>query len=442
MADEFEALGVSGLQRTGGMITDEFVKNLRGQRGAKTWREMSDNDPVVGALMFAIERLILQMDWRVDAYDGDDQNDNDHKEAEFVESCLHDMNHSFSDTLSDISTFLVYGYAFTEVVYKKRGGASDDPTQRSQYSDGRIGWRKWALRAQETTYEWMFDDDGGIRGMIQQDPNSGTNVTIPIERALLFRTSTARNNPEGRSLMRNAYRPWRFKKTIEEIEAIGIERDLAGLPVAHVPPSMLGANATSAEVAARSAIEQLVRGIKRNENEGVLFPLAYDEDGRKQYELTLLNAGGARQFDTDQIVGRYDQRIAMTVLGDFILLGHESVGSFALGASKIDLFTTAVSQIAQSVADVINSHAIPRLYKLNGLATDRLPRLVVSGLTHTDLATLGAFIQSVAGVGALTLDDNLDAHIRQVAGMPPRSENAGAFESLVEPDEDDGDDEA
>jgi hypothetical protein len=78
------------------------------------------------------------------------------------------------------------------------------------------------------------------------------------------------------------------------------------------------------------------------------------------YKLTLLSSGGNRQFNTDAIVARYDQRITMTILADFILLGHEKVGSFALGSSKIDLFLTAIAQMTAQISDVFNKDAVPR----------------------------------------------------------------------------------
>jgi hypothetical protein len=431
MADkiDLQELGSSGLQHTGGFVTDEFINDLRGQRGAKVWREMADNDPVIGAMLFAIERLILQIDWRVDPFKDNPEasvKNKDQQVADFVEECLNDMSESWDATLSSILSFLVYGYAFCEIVYKKRETwDTDDPTKRSNYSDGKIGWRKIALRAQETTWEWVFAEDGGIAGLKQMDtsaPQRGV-VTIPIEKALLFRTSNARGNPEGRSLLRNAYRPWKFKKTIEEIEAIGIERDLAGLPVAYVPPQLLSSNATPAESAARDSIQRLIRGIKRNENEGIVFPLAYDDQGREVYKLGLLSAGGARQFDTDKVVTRYDQRIAMTVLADFILLGHEKVGSFALGSTKVDLFTTAISHIAQSIVEVINQHAIPRLLKVNGMDVTRRPRLAFGEIHAVDIAQLADFIQKASGSGALVVDEGLDEYLREVAGLPPKVES-------------------
>lgn len=420
---DFQELGSSGLQHTGGFINDDFVNELRGLRGAKIYREMADNDPVIGAMLYAIERLIIQIDWRVEPFKDDDgeSSEKDTDVAKFVESCLYDMSESWESTLSNILTFLPYGYAFCEIVYKRRlGRDQEDPTKRSQFNDGKIGWRKIALRAQETTWEWMLDNRGGVQGLSQLDPSHGPLVQIPIEKALLFRASSARNNPEGRSVLRNAYRSYRFKKTIEEIEAIGMERDLAGMPVAYVPPSMLSSTATSAEIAARTAISNLVRGIKRNENEGILFPLAYDSEGRETYKLTLLNAGGNRQFDTDKIITRYDTRISMTVLADFILLGHDNVGSFALGASKIDLFTTAIGQIAQSIAETFNQHGLPRLLKLNGMDTSRLPELTFGEITHVDLTLLADFIQKAAATGALKVDDGMDEYLRLISGLPER----------------------
>ena len=222
---DLQEIGTSGLQHVGGFVIDDFVGDLRGLRGAKVWREMADNDPVVGAMLFAIERLILQIDWRIEPFKENPDavvKTKDQDNADFVEECMNDMSESWDSTLSSIMSFLTYGYAYCEIVYKKRVTSdTKDPTKRSNYSDGKIGWRKLALRAQETTWQWIFDEDGGIKGLEQMDQSAGNHgvVMIPIEKALLFRTSSVRNNPEGRSLLRNAYRPWKFKKTIEEIEA-------------------------------------------------------------------------------------------------------------------------------------------------------------------------------------------------------------------------------
>jgi hypothetical protein len=150
--------------------------------------------------------------------------------------------------------------------------------------------------------------------------------------------------------------------------------------------------------------------------------LAYDAQGRETYKLTLLSSGGSRQFNTDQIVARYDQRISMVVLADFILLGHEAVGSFALGASKIDLFTTAIQQICQSMAEVFNDHGLPRLFKLNGMPTDKLPKIRPQEIKHVDLALLGDFLSKMVQAGAITVDSGLEEYLRDLTNLPKQEE--------------------
>ena len=272
---DLSEIGSTGLRRTGGTVYEEFLVSLRGRRGAKTYREMSENDPVVGSILYAIEKIILRLDWTVQPASDSDE---DRESAEFVEQCLYDMSDSWDSTLSSILSMLVYGYSYHEIVYKIRGGQEvDDPSRKSNFNDGKIGWRKWAIRAQETHNNWIFDQDGGIQGFEQVDPYGAGIHRIPIDKSLLFRTSTQKNNPEGKSLLRTAYRPWFFKRRIEEMEAIGIERDLAGLPIAYIPPDYLSSSASGDQLAVRDSIVEIVQNVKRNEQEGIVFPLVYED---------------------------------------------------------------------------------------------------------------------------------------------------------------------
>lgn len=418
-AADYAEIGSSGLRRTSGFVIEEILPALQGIKGARVYREMSENDPVIGSILFAIEKVITRLDWRVDP-GGDDEAAED--AAKFIEECLGDMSDSWDSTLSNILSMLPFGYSYHEIVYKRRGGPKQtDPKRKSKYSDGRIGWRKFAIRAQETLWAWEIDQDGGIQGFVQVDPYGSYRgrVTIPIDKGLLFRVSTTKNNPEGRSLLRNAYRPWFFKRRIEEIEAVGVERDLAGLPVAYVPPEYLSSTATVEQQQVLAAVQQIVTNIKRNEQEGIVFPTVYDEGGHKMFDLTLMSSGGSRQFDTDKIIQRYDQRIAMSVLSDFILLGHERVGSFALGTSKMDLWSMAVDAIAKSIAEVINSYAIPRLLALNGMDTESTPVLTYGEVSHVDLGEISDFVQKLTGAGVIVADPTLESYLRDIAGLPP-----------------------
>lgn len=408
---DFGEIGSSGLRRSGGYINEEFLPQLQGVKGFKVYREMRDNDPVVGAMLYAIDKVVTRLEWHVE---GEDE-----RTATFVQECLDDMSDSWDATLQNILSMLVYGWSFHEIVYKIRRGATGETKTHSRYNDNRIGWRKWPVRAQETLDEWMLDDKGGIHGMEQMDPSSGGGLRkIPIEKALLFRTSTNRNNPEGYSLLRNAYRPWFYKRRIEEIEAIGIERDLAGLPMAFVPPEFLSTTASPQQKAVLNSITQIVQNVKRNEQEGIVFPAAYDEQGNRIFDLQLLSASGGRQFDTGAVIQRYDQRVAMSLLSDFLLLGSDRVGSFALGTAKIDLWTLAVDSISKSIAEVVNQYAIPKLLKLNAMRIDKLPYLTYGQVSSVELSEVADYVSKLALAGVVMPDRGLEDHLRHLADLP------------------------
>lgn len=414
--DALTEVGRSGLLISNGIVLEEFLPQLRGTQGRRVYREMSDNDPVVGGTLNAFQQIIARLDWHIEV--NDDASPEDQATADFVQECFDDMTDDWATTLSGIMSMTTYGWSLHEIVYKRRNGNSSGAAANSAYDDGRIGWRKWAPRSQESLVKWLMDETGGIQGMKQQTLSDGM-LDIPIEKSLLFRLRSANNNPEGRSMLRNAYRPWFFKKRIEEIEAIGIERDLAGLPVIRMDPKYFSPNASTDEKMLLQMMTTMVQGIKRNEVEGLVFPMAYNEQGNKTIDLELLHTGGTRQFDTDKIIGRYNQQIAMSVLADFLMLGHENVGSQSLGVSKIELWMMAVEAMAKSVAAVVNQHAIPRLLELNGMSAENPPELVFGKVENVDLQKLGIFLRDAAFAGVLVPDEGLEDHIRTLADMPP-----------------------
>ena len=131
--------GRIGQKRWEGVFNEEFLPELSGIRGVKTYREMLDNDDTIGAIMFAIKMLIRQVKWHIEP-GGDSAKDRE--AAEFVESCMDDMQNTWTDTISEILSFLAYGWSFHEIVYKRRMGKTKNRKTSSKYSDGLIGWQK------------------------------------------------------------------------------------------------------------------------------------------------------------------------------------------------------------------------------------------------------------------------------------------------------------
>jgi hypothetical protein len=421
--DDFIELGSTGLNRTGGIIDQEWLRQLKGSRAYQTYTEMRDNDAVIGAVLYAIESLIRQVEWTVKPAEDTDES---RRAAAFLESCLLDMDVTWETFISEVLSMLPYGYSLFEVVYKIRGGDQDDVRYKSRYSDGRIGWRKFAMRGQDTIEKWSFTEDGTINGAYQVAAPDYSEKFIPADKSLLFRTKVERNNPEGRSLLRNAYRSWYFLKRLQEIEAIGVERDLAGLPVMHVPIEVMSPSATAAQKSLRSNLEQVIQQIRRDEREGVVMPSELDRDGKPTgYKLSLLSTGGSRSLNTDEIIRRYESRIAMSVLAEFIMLGLDKAGSFALADSKTGLFATSLRSILETIASVVNRSAIAKLFEMNPEFHEHCwPELTYGDIETQDVEKLGRYIQSLSAAGLITPDPNLEDALREIASLPVSAEDS------------------
>jgi hypothetical protein len=423
-------LGASGLNYSNGYVLDELNPNLQGRKALITYRLMRDNDAVVGAILYAIEMLIRQVDWTVQKGDAADS------EAQFLEEVMEDMSESWGDFIAEAFSMLPYGWAFCEVVYKKRSGIQDPdaPMPSSKYNDGKIGWRKLPLRAQDSLDHWEFDDQGGLRGFVQRPAPHYVDIEIPIEKGLLFRTTPYKGSPEGRSVLRSAYTSWYYKKRIQQIEGTGIERDLAGFPVFEIPAEFMAADASTEQKAVLSAFQNMGKNIRRDKQEFVIMPLAYDSNGNKAYDFKLMSSGGARTFNTSEIIARYNNEIAMTVLADFILLGHEGVGSFALSNDKTDLFGVALGTYLDAVEDVLNRYAIPRLFALNGMDVTNLPKIKHGDIETPDLASLGAYVTALSGIGMpLFPNDDLEKYLLVSANLPEPTDEEKAKQSETPP---------
>ena len=422
MSNDSKEIGRVGQRRYGGIFYEEFLSELRGRKGAEVFTEMSNNDETIGAILFAIEMLVRQASWNVEPGGSTAK---DREAAEFVKSCMDDMQQTWIDTISEILSFLTYGWSFHEIVYKRRMGRTKDNRTSSKYDDGLIGWMKLPIRSQETLYQWEYDDQDNLIGMTQIPPPDFGLITIPMNKAMLFRTRSRKDNPEGRSILRTAYRSWYFKRRIQEIEGIGIERDLAGLPVITTPEGMDIWDKDDEDMnAIRAGLEAMVKNIRRDSTEGLVLPFGYT------FELT--STGGSRQFDTNSIIARYDTKISQTVLADFIQLGHESVGSFALSSDKTNLFSMAICAFLDIICQTFNSQGIPALIDINGdhfAGVTDYPRLTHGDIEDVDLATMATFIKDMTSIGVIIPDESLEDYVRQLGKLPKRTTDTVPMEA-------------
>jgi len=401
--------GYSGLRITTGRVWEEFDRALRGQQGVRLYEEMRRNDPVLGAVNNAIDLVLRGVKWRAQAASEEVQAQ---EEAVFLDSCMGDMSHSWNDLLSEVLSFIPFGWAYFEVVYKERKGEAADPP--SAYDDGRIVWRKVVLRGQESLDRWDMDEHGGIRAMIQRPDFYGGGIRvstpIPIEKAVLFRTKREKNNPEGQSFYRNAVRPYTLKKGLEDIESIGYERDLTGIPVVYLP---IGANDTDFGKA-----QDLVERVHVDDQAGLVFEQLGAED-HQNWRFELISApGGSKASDLNTAIQRVSGEISMVFLAQFLRLGQQRVGSYALAKEHKDLFHLALSSILDNIEETMERFLLPPLMRLNGVPRRFWPSLIHDPIAEADIQGLASFVGTLSQAGMITYSRELENSLRRQADLP------------------------
>jgi hypothetical protein len=387
MANLYKEQGKTGLVEFSGQIQDDFLRELRGKEAYKRYDEMRRNSPIVGALLLANEQAIRKVSWEFHC-----EEDEEDPRIELLEEAMANMSLSWNDHIIEALTMLPFGFSAFEIVYERK--------------DGKILWRKFSPRGQDTVYQWKFDDSQGIEGFTQMSPPTYATTFLPIEKLLIYKTRVERGNPEGRSILRTAWIPYYYAKHIQQIEAIGVERDLAGMPVIKLPS---GADVSESDASDLGKAQKIVRNVRNDEQAGITLPFGW--------EFELASTGGSRQFDTDAIIRRYEKNILLSTLAQFLMLGQDGAGSLALSKDQTDFFTMSVNAIADIIAETFTKYAIPRLLKLNGYDATGI-KLEHTPAGDADVVGMADILQKVGGMITWSGEDEL--WLRQLIGLPER----------------------
>lgn len=426
-------MGTTGLKMAGGRINEEARRELRFPEACKTFRTMA-SDVTIAAALSLFKMMISRVEWDVDL--GPEPDAAMKSRGKFLEECLDDMDHTWRSFIQESTSALTYGFSVHEKVYRRR-----DPSTGSKYSDGKIGIKKLPIRSQDTIYKWLYSEDGRNLLGVQQsltmiqgaerylNLNALTStgmIDIPRKKFLLIRVDAERDNPEGNSPLRAAYYAWKYRCLIEEQESIGVSRDMVGMPTLYLPPRYMSADASPAEAKIYQYYQNVIRNIQMNEQAGLILPQQFDPESRQPlFKFELTSTQGAKMYDTDAIIKRWDNKILTALFADVLKLGQDSVGSFSLAGAKTNIMAMAIEARLQEIADVINKDLIPQLFALNGEASDaKLPKLCYGDLDEVDLDEFSKAIQRMGSVGALELDRPMANKIRAALKVPLKPDDA------------------
>jgi len=398
-------LGASGTSIFGGVISEsDYIPELTGTDAITTYNKMRKSDGVVKASILACTLPLRAINWYVKPASDDKL---DQEIAEFIEYNLFEaMTITWDDFLRQALLMLPFGHISFEKVF----------TSLEFNGKDYIGWRKFAPRLPDTIYKWQTEDNKD--GITQITASKGT-VSIPMDKLLIFVYDKEGDNWEGTSILRSAYRSWYFKEYIEKINAMAFERQGLGIPIIKLPEGHTTQDITKAK--------EILKNIRANEQAYIILPPGWE------FEFVDPKANSVK--DPKETIQRYNREILISVLAQFLDLGSGPYGSRALSADQSTTFHNNLTAIAKQIKDVINKYAIQQLVDLN-FDVQYYPSLEHGKIGMVEYDKLAKALQSLVQTGVLKTDDELEAYIREVMGLPEKMEDTEEKEkSKPEPKE-------
>ena len=429
-------VGYNGLNISSNQIMEEIKRELQFPTSIITYKQMT-YDSVIAAALSYYEHMMMKAKFDFKPHPLADDTQKEY--ATFLQECVDDMEHSWQDFVQEVSSMNTYGFCVNEIVLRKRLHSKG-----SKYNDGKVGIHKLPIRSQDSISGWEYDDNQQLIGVTQTIAKTGKSgrillsqkgdkITIPREKFLLFRLGKKKDSPVGESPLRGCYYSWKYKAAVEDLEAVGLGRDLSGVPVAWIPPQMMADDADPHVKEQYQNFQNIVRNINSNQQAGMVLPLMYDEVSKQPvFKFELLKNEGGKAYDTTKIKEYYSNAILTALSADILKIGQTSTGSYALGSIKTTLSALAIETKLKEICNVINQHLIPLLGKFNGWDLTRLPRVDIDDLEASSLEEISKYIQRSASVGFLPRTPEVVNKILNGLGLDDLPEGADLNEVLGE----------
>ena len=191
--------------------------------------------------------------------------------------------------------------------------------------------------------------------------------------------------------------------------------------MAEIPPNYLDPNASEDEKKVLEMFKAIASGIQVDENAGLVLPKQVDEMTKADmFRYSLMQTTGSRSYNTTEIVARYDKKILTALFADILSLGQNSVGSFSLADAKTSILAMAIEYRLKEIKDVLDTHLIPLLYRVNGWDTSEdYPEFSFQDLDERDLEVFSSAIQRLAATGMIERDREMMNIVRTTLGATP-----------------------
>jgi len=416
----------------GGYVQErEKNSDLTGTRRYTTFASLVSNTSIIAAAVRTYLNYAGSVGWRLDPADEDSAEAE--RIAELADEILHDMRRPWHRVVRRAATQPLYGFDIQERTLKRR-------------PDGAIGYLSIYPRPQHTIDRWHVDEvTGELLGVIQVHPATGKEIYLPRWKIVYVGDDSLTDDPRGLALLRQVTPAAKRLMRYEQIEGIGFDTDLRGIPVGYAPFAEIKQQQdqslkTKADASAEpNALETFIqRHIKHPELGIVLDSMVYssrDEaqtpSGQRMWGLELLKGNGAGLAEMGVAIERLNHEIARALGVEFLLLG-QTKGTQALSDSKIEGFKLQVETILDELAWTFQQDVIKPLALANGWPEDLVPSIEHDPVRQGDIESIARSLADMARAGAtIERDDPVIDAWRDLARLPRQPEVDLEAESML-----------
>jgi hypothetical protein len=436
-----ESIGSNGVATVGGfVISDERLPKLTGQAKYRTFMELLHDHTMVASAVRLFLNLLAKAQWQVtpaaDMPEGQ-SSDKAKQIAETVEQIMNGHKTTWRRIVRRSAMYKFYGFSLQEWILGKR-------------EDGVIGMYDVSNRPQSTIVRWDIDDAGDVVGVWQQLPDM-KEVYLPRDRLIYMVDDSLTDGPEGVGLLRHVVRAgWRLK-AFEQLEEVGYETDLRGVPIGYGPweeikQGVKNGSLTAAQAnSARKPLLDFVKGHLRNKEMGLLLDSSVytgagdsqTPSGTRKWAAETVRGEGMSFDAMAKAIGRLNAEIARALGAEHILLGSDGSGSLALGKSKAGTFYLTVTSTQYELVEGLESDWLAPVCIANGWPQELWPSLAVEEVRDEDIEEITTALERLSRAGAmLTRDDPAVGEVLSMLGLSPLAEDADLQLGGNEPDPD------
>lgn len=407
----------SAIVYNGYLQENEKNRKLVGREKYITWSDILSNNSTVAASVRYFLDLTKSAAARYSVVPADDSADAD-MVAEAFEAIFDAMDTPLDRVVTRAAMYRYYGFSMQEWTL-------------ARISDQIVGLKDISPRAQFTIERWDVEAHGALLGVVQRSPQNSQEIYIPRDRLLYMCDDSLNDGPEGLGLFRHITKPAEELEKFEDLEGIGYENSLRGMPVARLPLSEMAQDAeTNPEKAPlnqqiMNAFSNLFKNHAKDPQRAMALDSAVYEnvDGspssQRKYDLDVIKSGGEGEVEIAAAIVRKQREIARALGTESIMLG-DGAGSRSLADSKDGELHKKVDGALTAINHQLKRDVMTPIMIKNGWDLSLMPEITFGKVTSMSVEQLAGMVERLARSGVmLTNEDEAVKELFTMAGLTP-----------------------